>query len=57
MANGEGAPKRKRPGLVVALLAASATFSLFLIAALAWGWSVYYSPGPTAREAPALNST
>ena len=50
MAKGEGAPKPKRKGLVVALLAASATFSLFLIAALAWGWSVYYSPGPTARE-------
>ena len=50
MTKGEGTPKPKRPGLVVALLAASATFSLFLIAALAWGWSVYYSPGPTARE-------
>lgn len=50
MAKGEGAPRKKRPGLIVALLAASATFSLFLIAALAWGWSVYYSPGPTARE-------
>nr|WP_309629186.1 endolytic transglycosylase MltG [Brevundimonas sp.] len=50
MTSAGGAPKQKRPGLVVALLAASATFSLFLIAALAWGWSVYYSPGPTARE-------
>ena len=50
MANGVGAPKRKRPGLIAALLAASATVSLFLIAALAWGWSVYYAPGPSARQ-------
>ena len=50
MANAGGAPKRQRPGLMAALLAASATFSLFLIAALGWGWSVYYAPGPTARE-------
>ncbi len=49
MANGVGVPKRKRPGLIAALLAASATFSLFLIAALAWAWSVYYAPGPSAR--------
>ena len=40
---------RQRSGLMVALLAASGTFSLFLIAALAWGWSVYYAPGPSAR--------
>ncbi|WP_298163449.1 endolytic transglycosylase MltG [Brevundimonas sp.] len=53
MASAGGPLKRKRPGLVVALLAASATFSLFLIAALAWGWSVYYSPGPSAREGDA----
>jgi UPF0755 protein len=46
------APRKggKRSGFVVALLAASATFSLFLIALLAWGWSVYYAPGPAARE-------
>ncbi|CAN5148078.1 endolytic transglycosylase MltG [soil metagenome] len=58
MSGGSGAPIRgskpqrtgKRSGLVPALLAASATFSLFLIAVLAWGWSVYYAPGPSARE-------
>jgi UPF0755 protein len=33
----------------VALLTASATFSLFLIGALVWGWSVFYAPGPSAR--------
>jgi len=46
------APRRigKRSGLIAALLAASATFSLFLIALLAWGWSVYYAPGPSARQ-------
>lgn len=37
-----------RSGLMVGLLAASATFSLFLIAGLAWGWSVFYAPGPAA---------
>lgn len=42
-----GAPRRS--GLVAAALAASATVSLFLIAALAWAWSVYYAPGPSAR--------
>lgn len=36
-------------GLYVGLLAATGTFSIFLIAALAWGWSVYYAPGPSAR--------
>jgi UPF0755 protein len=35
---------------MVALLAAFGTFSLFLIAALVWGWSVYYAPGPSARS-------
>jgi UPF0755 protein len=46
-----GAPgAKKRPGLIAALLAASATFSLFLIAGLAWAWSVYYSPGPPAQN-------
>ncbi len=38
----------KRSGLFAGLLAASATLSLFVIAALAWGWSVYYAPGPSA---------
>jgi len=43
-------PRGRRSGVVAALLAASATFSLFLIAGLAWGWSVYYAPGPSARQ-------
>ncbi|CAN5435654.1 hypothetical protein BH09PSE1_BH09PSE1_21060 [soil metagenome] len=57
MARGSGGPikgpkpqRTRRSGLVAALLAASATFSLFLIALLAWGWSVYYAPGPAARQ-------
>ncbi|MGA0544367.1 endolytic transglycosylase MltG [Brevundimonas sp. VNH65] len=45
--------RRARSGLMVALLAAFGTFSLFLIAALAWGWSVYYAPGPSARSGDA----
>lgn len=45
-----GTSSARRPGLIAGLLAASATVSLFLIAGLAWAWSVYYSPGPTARE-------
>jgi len=61
VARGSGGPikgprpagKGKRSGTVAALLAASATFSLFLIAALAWGWSVYYAPGPSARAGEA----
>lgn len=40
----------KRSGLAAALLAASATFSVFLVALLVWGWSVYYAPGPSARQ-------
>ncbi|MDP3800606.1 MAG: endolytic transglycosylase MltG [Brevundimonas sp.] len=31
-------------------MAATATFSLFLIAALVAAWSVFYAPGPSARE-------
>ena len=48
---GAGAPKpkRQRSGRATALLAASATFSLFLIAALVAAWSVFYAPGPAAR--------
>lgn len=46
-------PAARRSGLWVGLLAASGTFSLFLIAALAWGWSVYYAPGPAARTGEA----
>jgi UPF0755 protein len=38
-----------RSGVVAAALAASATVSLFLIAGLVWGWSVYFAPGPSAR--------
>ena len=45
----KAAPKARRSGLFVGLLTASATFSVFLIAALIWGWSVYYAPGPSAR--------
>lgn len=48
-----GSPRRRRPGLIAALLAASATFSVFLIAALVWAWSVYYAPGPSARAGEA----
>ncbi len=33
------------PGRKTAFLAASATFSLFLIAALVAAWSVFYAPG------------
>jgi len=47
-----GAP-RPKSGLGVALLSASAVFSLFLIGALAWGWSVFYGPGPAARQGDA----
>ena len=54
MTNDRGAaPGPKRSGLVVAALAASATISLFLIAGLAWAWSVYYAPGPSARAGDA----
>ena len=47
---GAGAPKRQRSGRATALLAASATFSLFLIAAIVAAWSVFYAPGPAARS-------
>ena len=46
----KAAPRARRSGLFVGLLTASATFSVFLIAALVWGWSVYYAPGPSARS-------
>ncbi|MDI6625467.1 MAG: endolytic transglycosylase MltG, partial [Brevundimonas sp.] len=48
---GAGAPKSRSPrsGQATALLAASATFSLFLIAAIVAAWSVFYAPGPEAR--------
>jgi UPF0755 protein len=44
---GAGAPKSSG---MTALLAASATFSLFLIIAIVAAWSVFYAPGPEARE-------
>ena len=51
---GPAAPStRRRPGLIPAILAASATFSVFLIIVLAVGWSVYYGPGPAARQGDA----
>ncbi len=40
----------RRSGRKTALLAATATFSLFLIIALVSAWSVFYAPGPSARE-------
>lgn len=39
-----------RSGRKTAFLAATATFSLFLIAALVAAWSVFYAPGPSARD-------
>ena len=49
---GAGAPKSGQPGSgrATALLAASATFSVFLIIAIVAAWSVFYAPGPAARE-------
>jgi len=40
----------RRSGRKAALLAATATFSLFLIVALVAIWSVFYAPGPAARD-------
>ncbi|WP_370650120.1 endolytic transglycosylase MltG [Brevundimonas sp.] len=40
----------RRSGRKTAFLAATATFSLFLIVALVAIWSVFYAPGPQARE-------
>ena len=37
-------------GRKTAFLAATATFSTFLIIALIAAWSVFYAPGPAARE-------
>lgn len=45
-----GGVERTRGGRAAALLAASATFSVFLIAAIVAAWSVFYAPGPTARQ-------
>ena len=39
-----------RSGRKTAFLAATATFSTFLIIALVAAWSVFYAPGPSARE-------
>ena len=40
----------ERSGRKTAFLAATATFSTFLIIALVAAWSVFYAPGPSARE-------
>ncbi|TAJ55510.1 endolytic transglycosylase MltG [Brevundimonas sp.] len=40
----------RRSGRKTAFLAATATFSLFLIVALVAAWSVFYAPGPAARD-------
>lgn len=40
----------RRSGRKTAFLAATATFSTFLIIALVAAWSVFYAPGPSARE-------
>ena len=40
----------RRSGRKTAFLAATATFSLFLIGALIVAWSVFYAPGPSARR-------
>ena len=40
----------RRAGRKTAFLAATATFSLFLIVALVAAWSVFYAPGPAARD-------
>lgn len=40
-------------GRKTAFLAATATISLFVIAALVAAWSVFYAPGPSAREGQA----
>ena len=58
MARGSGGrikgPKPQRTsqssGLTAGLLAASATFGVFLVALLIGVWSVYYGPGPAARQ-------
>ena len=39
----------RRSGRKTAFLAATATFSTFLIIALVAAWSVFYAPGPAAR--------
>ena len=43
----------RRSGRKTAFLAATATFSTFLIIALVAAWSVFYAPGPAAREGEA----
>jgi len=40
----------RRSGRRTAFLAATATVSLFIIAALVAAWSVFYAPGPAARD-------
>jgi UPF0755 protein len=53
VSGGERRERRRRSPLFVALLTAFATFSLFLAAALAVGWTVYFGPGPQARQGEA----
>ena len=43
----------RRSGRKTAFLAATATLSLFVIAALVAAWSVFYAPGPSARAGQA----
>lgn len=45
--------EKPSPGRKTAFLAATATISVFLIAALIAAWSVFYAPGPQAREGEA----
>lgn len=45
--------EKPSPGRKTAFLAATATISVFLIAALIAAWSVFYAPGPQAREGDA----
>ena len=40
----------RQAGTMAAILAASATFSVFLLAALIAGWVIYFGPGPEARN-------
>ncbi|MBB5745968.1 endolytic transglycosylase MltG [Brevundimonas variabilis] len=43
----------KQAGTMAAIVSASATFSVFLVAALIAGWVIYFGPGPAARAGEA----
>lgn len=43
----------KDPGTMAAILAASATFGVFLVGAIIAGWVIYFGPGPDARSGEA----